>query len=260
MKRKKKHDHEEHIPEGWLIPYADLLTLLLALFIVLFASSNIDQVKLEKMSRSFNQIFSGGISVFQASTASNSDIDRTDRNNTTSANPRTFELAQLDELKDEVNQYIEKNGLESQIKATINSNGLVLTIQDRALFNVGEATLDQSAREVARNISNILEKAGKREIVVSGHTDNIPINTARFPSNWELSSARATAFMRQLLTNDALNPAQFTLASYGEYKPIATNDTEAGRSKNRRVEVLIKPLVDLTEGEPQMFETIVLPN
>jgi chemotaxis protein MotB len=97
MKRKKKHDHEEHIPEGWLIPYADLLTLLLALFIVLFASSNIDQTKLEKMSQSFNQVFSGGTSVFQASTASNSDISRTNKTDTT-ANPRTYELAKLDEL------------------------------------------------------------------------------------------------------------------------------------------------------------------
>jgi len=258
MKRKKKHDHEEHIPEGWLIPYADLLTLLLALFIVLFASSNIDQTKLEKMSRSFNQVFSGGTSVFQASTASNSDISRTNKTDTT-ANPRTYELAKLDELKEEVNQYIEKNGLENEIEATINSSGLVLTIQDRALFSMGEATLDAEARTVATSISGILEQAGNREIVVSGHTDNIPINTARFPSNWELSSARATAFMRGLLTNDGLNPGQFTLASYGEYQPIATNDTEAGRSKNRRVEVLIKPLVDLSEGSPKMLETIVLP-
>lgn len=258
MKRKKKHDHEEHIPEGWLIPYADLLTLLLALFIVLFASSNVDQTKLEKMSQSFNQVFSGGTSVFQASTASNSDISRTDKTDTT-ANPRTYELAKLDELKEEVNQYIKKNGLEDQIEATINSSGLVLTIQDRALFSMGEATLDADARSVAQSISGILEQAGNREIVVSGHTDNVPINTARFPSNWELSSARATAFMRGLLTNEALNPNQFTLASYGEYKPIATNDTDAGRSKNRRVEVLIKPLVDLSEGSPKMIETIVLP-
>ncbi|KGI84611.1 flagellar motor protein MotB [Exiguobacterium mexicanum] len=258
MKRKKKHDHEEHIPEGWLIPYADLLTLLLALFIVLFASSNVDQTKLEKMSQSFNQVFSGGTSVFQASTASNSDISRTNKTDTTT-NPRTYELAKLDELKEEVNQYIQKNGLEDEIEATINSSGLVLTIQDRALFSMGEATLDADARAVARSISGILEQAGNREIVVSGHTDNIPINTARFPSNWELSSARATAFMRGLLTNDALNPGQFTLASYGEYKPIATNDTEAGRSKNRRVEVLIKPLVDLSEGSPKMIDTIVLP-
>lgn len=258
MKRKKKHDHEEHISEGWLIPYADLLTLLLALFIVLFASSNIDQTKLEKMSQSFNQVFSGGVSVFQASTASNSDIERTDKTNTTS-NPRTYELAQLDELKEEVNQYIKKNGLEDEIEATINSSGLVLTIQDRALFNLGQATLDADARNVARNISGILEKAGAREFVISGHTDNIPINTAQFPSNWELSSARATAFMRGLLANDALNPRQFTLASYGEYRPIASNDTDEGRSKNRRVEVLIKPLVDLSEGAPNMIETLVLP-
>lgn len=258
MKRKKKHDHEEHISEGWLIPYADLLTLLLALFIVLFASSNVDQTKLEKMSRSFNQVFSGGTSVFQASTASNSDINRTNNTDTT-ANPRTYELAKLDELKEQVNEYIKQNGLQDEIEATINSSGLVLTIQDRALFSMGEATLDAEARAVARSISGILEQAGNREIVVSGHTDNIPINTARFPSNWELSSARATAFMRGLLTNDTLNPSQFTLASYGEYKPIATNSTPEGRAKNRRVEVLIKPLVDLSEGAPKMIETIILP-
>ncbi|MCT4795156.1 flagellar motor protein MotB [Exiguobacterium alkaliphilum] len=258
MKRKKKHDHEEHISEGWLIPYADLLTLLLALFIVLFASSNVDQTKLEKMSRSFNQVFSGGTSVFQASTASNSDINRTNNTDTT-ANPRTYELAKLDELKEQVNEYIKQNGLQDEIEATINSSGLVLTIQDRALFSMGEATLDAEARAVARSISGILEQAGNREIVVSGHTDNVPINTARFPSNWELSSARATAFMRGLLTNDTLNPSQFTLASYGEYKPIATNSTPEGRAKNRRVEVLIKPLVDLSEGAPKMIETIILP-
>lgn len=258
MKRKKKHDHEEHISEGWLIPYADLLTLLLALFIVLFASSNVDQTKLEKMSRSFNQVFSGGTSVFQASTASNSDINRTNNTDTT-ANPRTYELAKLDELKEQVNEYIKQNGLQDEIEATINSSGLVLTIQDRALFSMGEATLDAEARAVARSISGILEQAGNREIVVSGHTDNIPINTARFPSNWELSSARATAFMRGLLTNDTLNPSQFTLASYGEYKPIATNSTPEGRAKNRRVEVLIKPLVNLSEGAPKMIETIILP-
>ncbi|WP_214844574.1 flagellar motor protein MotB [Exiguobacterium sp. s150] len=258
MKRKKKHDHEEHISEGWLIPYADLLTLLLALFIVLFASSNVDQTKLEKMSRSFNQVFSGGTSVFQASTASNSDINRTNNTDTT-ANPRTYELAKLDELKEQVNEYIKQNGLQDEIEATINSSGLVLTIQDRALFSMGDATLDAEARAVARSISGILEQAGNREIVVSGHTDNVPINTARFPSNWELSSARATAFMRGLLTNDTLNPSQFTLASYGEYKPIATNSTPEGRAKNRRVEVLIKPLVDLSEGAPKMIETIILP-
>ncbi|MEW8967658.1 flagellar motor protein MotB [Exiguobacterium alkaliphilum] len=258
MKRKKKHDHEEHISEGWLIPYADLLTLLLALFIVLFASSNVDQTKLEKMSRSFNQVFSGGTSVFQASTASNSDINRTNNTDTT-ANPRTYELAKLDELKEQVNEYIKQNGLQDEIEATISSSGLVLTIQDRALFSMGEATLDAEARAVARSISGILEQAGNREIVVSGHTDNVPINTARFPSNWELSSARATAFMRGLLTNDTLNPSQFTLASYGEYKPIATNSTPEGRAKNRRVEVLIKPLVDLSEGAPKMIETIILP-
>ena len=258
MKRKKKHDHEEHISEGWLIPYADLLTLLLALFIVLFASSNVDQTKLEKMSQSFNQVFSGGTSVFQSSTASNSDINRTNNTDTT-ANPRTYELAKLDELKEQVNEYIKQNGLQDEIEATINSSGLVLTIQDRALFSMGEATLDAEARAVARSISGILEQAGNREIVVSGHTDNVPINTARFPSNWELSSARATAFMRGLLTNDTLNPSQFTLASYGEYKPIATNSTPEGRAKNRRVEVLIKPLVDLSEGAPKMIETIILP-
>ncbi|KDN58224.1 MAG: OmpA family protein [Exiguobacterium sp.] len=258
MKRKKKHDHEEHISEGWLIPYADLLTLLLALFIVLFASSNVDQTKLEKMSQSFNQVFSGGTSVFQASTASNSDINRTNNTDTT-ANPRTYELAKLDELKEQVNEYIKQNGLQDEIEATINSSGLVLTIQDRALFSMGEATLDAEARAVARSISGILEQAGNRKIVVSGHTDNVPINTARFPSNWELSSARATAFMRGLLTNDTLNPSQFTLASYGEYKPIATNSTPEGRAKNRRVEVLIKPLVDLSEGAPKMIETIILP-
>jgi chemotaxis protein MotB len=236
--------------EQWLIPYADLLTLLLALFIVLFASSQIDEKKFEQLSRSLNMAFHGGHGVFMPSNIVPISQDGRDRNDgeerePSEADERTVaerfeeETRNLQELQQKIDQYIEVNGLSTQLNTNLNYDELKITIKDTALFDSGSAEVRPEARRIAEAISAMLVEFPDYEIVVSGHTDDRPINTAQFPDNWALSAHRALNFMRILLNNSGLDPARFSSVGYGEYRPVASNDTPEGRAQNRRVEVSV---------------------
>lgn len=245
MSRKKRHSHEEHIDETWLIPYSDLLTLLLALFIVLFASSQIDAKKLGDMRQVFNAIFSGNIGAMdQSSTIAGNSPNTTNIPNSGAqdlskiADARNESL-QLMQLQKELDKYIQQNNLGEKLTTTLTGDGLMITIGEVALFPSGSAELLPEARKIVGEISKMIV-AHPQKITIAGHTDNIPINTREFPSNWDLSTKRSLNFMKLLLQNDKLNPAQFNATGYGEFRPVATNDTADGRQKNRRVEVFIQ--------------------
>ena len=118
-------------------------------------------------------------------------------------------------------------------------DGLMIRIKEKALFPSGSAELVGEAQKIGPVVAGLLAKIPER-VVISGHTDNVPIATARYPSNWELSSQRALNFMKFLFaSNTSLNPARFSSIGYSEYRPIADNKTDEGRAQNRRVEVLI---------------------
>jgi Flagellar motor protein len=250
VKKHKAHD-DRHIDETWLIPYADLLTLLLALFIVLFASSQIDQKKFEQLSRSLNAAFQGGSGLFNPSTivpvyesgdplpARNSSKDAPSEEDVEMLERIRQETENFQNLKNRIDVFIADNGLTSELETNLDSEYLKIRISDKALFDSGSAEIRQEARDIAMELSRILETAAGYEIIIAGHTDNVPINTREFPSNWDLSAKRALNFMKILLQNQALDPAKFSTIGYGEYKPIASNDTVEGRALNRRVEVLI---------------------
>ncbi|MBO7746214.1 flagellar motor protein MotB [Paenibacillus sp. MWE-103] len=250
-KKHKKEHHEEHADETWLIPYADLLTLLLALFIVLYAMSSTDSKKFQDMSKAFNIAFNNGIGVLdqssiisQANQMENTqDIKRREDTKDMSEQQRQAlqkqEQQDLENLKKQVDQYIQSNGLTTQLDTKLNQSRLTITISDSSLFAPGSAKVKPESRKLAIEISNMLTKYSDYEVVVSGHTDNVPIHNDEFESNWELSSMRAIRFMNIVLDNKQLNPKNFSNIGYGEYRPIASNDTAAGRSKNRRVEVSI---------------------
>lgn len=255
-KKKTKHHADEHIDETWLVPYADLLTLLLALFIVLFASSVIDEGKLNSISRSFNIAFNNGLGFFKGSSyielpedisnIKEKDSNIRDRSKDVDENDvKSYlsqmieqETRQLEELKSKLDSYIQENGLASELETTLNSRQLLITFRDSALFDSASADLKPEAERLARTIGEMLAQYPEYEIMVSGHTDNVPINTARFPSNWELSVMRALNFMKILLESD-ISPERVSSVGYGEYRPIATNDTVEGKAANRRVEVSI---------------------
>ncbi|MFZ5644227.1 MAG: flagellar motor protein MotB [Bacillota bacterium] len=228
MSRRKREHEEEHIDETWLIPYADLLTLLLALFIVLFASSTIDVKKYDAMRHALNQAINGGTGILEKEAPS---IDL-------STNGK--EVSELELLKKQIDKYIEDKNIKNELKTTIKNDSLIITISDYALFDSGSAVIKAESRETISNISNMLIEYPNFDVLVSGHTDNVPINTKEFESNWDLSAERALNIMKLILKNKDLNPGNFSAIGYGEYRPVDSNDNDSGRAKNRRVELAIK--------------------
>ncbi|MCA0924638.1 flagellar motor protein MotB [Bacillus stratosphericus] len=247
-RKRKKHDHEDHVDESWLIPYADLLTLLLALFIVLFASSSIDVAKYEQMAKSFNVVFTGGTGVMDQSSMQST--EETENSNQTKksaedeeeAKAKARDQAVLTKVKKQVDSFIADKKLGSKLETKLTDEGLLITIEDSIFFDSGRAVIRSQDVPLAKEISKLLVINPARDIVISGHTDNVPIRNSEFESNWYLSAIRAVNFLNILLENSNLDQENFSTKGYGEFKPIASNDTAEGRSKNRRVEVLILPI------------------
>lgn len=241
-KRKKKRD-DGHVDESWLLPYSDLLTLLLALFIVLFASSSIDESKFSQISSVFNQIFDGGTGVMDNSAPTTVPVPKDSSGEENESSSYLEDQQSLEEIQDRLDEYIAVHELENQFQTKLTEEGLLITIRDSILFESGKATIKPQYSSLARDIANLLVFEKPRQIVVTGHTDNVPINSSEFPSNWELSMMRAINFLKILVGTNDLDPQLFSVKGYGENQPVATNDTVEGRSKNRRVEVLVQPLV-----------------
>ena len=259
-RRKKKHD-DEHMDESWLIPYADLLTLLLALFIVLYASSSVDAQKFKELSQVFNEIFTGGTGMMEypspvapqqssdqvekQAASLNQKEDKEKELSKEELDKQAFlkDQEELKEIQKKINEYIKTNNLEVQFITKLTDEGLLLTIRDNVLFDSGSATVQGSDLSVAGELSDLLVMNPPRNIIISGHTDNVPIRNAEFESNWELSVMRAVNFMKIILDNPELDPKWFSAKGFGEFEPIADNGTAEGRGQNRRVEVLILPRV-----------------
>lgn len=268
MSRKHRHEeHEEHVDESWLLPYADLLTLMLALFIVLYSMNSVDVKKFEDMSQAFSIALSNGSGVLENTSVVKTgedhekkleDIgsqgDKKEREEKKAAEARAAieeqEHKKLDDLKKKVDAYIEKNGLTSELETKLNLSQLMITISDNALFAPAQATVKPESKALAIAISKMLQQYPEYEVIVSGHTDTTPISNASFKSNWDLSSMRAIRFMDILLENKKLNPERFSAIGYGEYRPVAENKTAQGKAKNRRVEVnIINTYIDDTNTQ-----------
>ncbi|RED53171.1 flagellar motor protein MotB [Cohnella lupini] len=258
MSRRRHEPHEEHPDESWLLPYSDLMTLLLALFIVLYAASSVNTSKFEEMSRAFKTAFSSGLGVLDngALTEDNKqkrrtdeDLERKDDGKRSREALQQQEQQNLEELQKELNQYIQKSGLSSQLETQLNQSELLITIRDNALFPSGSANIKPDSQKLATAIGHMLQQYPDYEILVTGHTDNQPINTSEFPSNWELSSKRAINFMKILLDNPAFDPKRFSAIGYGEFRPLDSNNSDAGRATNRRVEVsILRKYLEPTDG------------
>lgn len=240
-KKRKNHDHEEHIDESWLIPYADLLTLLLALFIVLFASSSVDATKFKQISDSFETIFSGGKGVM--SYPSDTIPENTSGSSNEHDNRGNGEQNQkeLQAVQAKVENYIQQNNLKDILQTKLTDEGLLITITNDVLFDSGSAVIRKDEQSIAIQISKLIVTNPPLSVIISGHTDNVPIKNELFQDNWDLSVTRAVNFMKIMLENKNLKPQSFSAKGFGEYQPIASNATESGRAKNRRVEILVLP-------------------
>jgi chemotaxis protein MotB len=239
-KKKRSPKHEEENGEAWLLPYSDLMTLLLALFIALFAISQTDQKKVTELSQAFSSAFNmGGPSMFNkmgpnVGRRAESPSDEDKGNSAYIA-----ENKKLEEVQKKMEEYIQQSGMSEQLSTQLTEEGLMIRIKERALFPSGSAQLVAQSKSIIPVVAGVLASVPER-VVVSGHTDNVPISSAQFPSNWELSATRAMNFMKALLAaNNGLNPSRFSAIGYSEYRPIADNKTDAGRAQNRRVEIFI---------------------
>lgn len=268
MSKKKEH-HEEHADESWLIPYADLLTLLLALFIVLFATSQVDSKKFSEMKKAFGSVFAGGsgaigaggMDVFGSGSKTQESINMADYIHinqlseiTVSTSETTADTSpsgsgegnggngiplgqRLEELQAKFDKYITEHELNGKLHTEVSSETVMIIISDVVLFDSGSASIKTGFYETIHAIGSILADNPDLEVQILGHTDNIPILNGYFATNWDLSSARALNFMKELLQDTRLNPQYYSAIGFGEYRPVASNNTESGRSLNRRVEV-----------------------
>ncbi|PFA69668.1 flagellar motor protein MotS [Bacillus sp. AFS015802] len=236
MKRRKRLSQEPPGAPRWMVTFSDLITLILVFFILLFSMSQIDIVKFRTIADSFQQ---RQILEFYPSVIPFDDPSAEPEMESKDTEPKGSEGEQdLNSLLANIQSYLKENKLSDVIVATRTERGVVLVLQEQALFASGEATVLPDAYPFLNKVGDLL--AGIPNFVkVEGHTDNRPIDTYRFPSNWELSSARASSVIRYLITTENLDPKRFIAVGYGDTRPVAPNDTDENLQKNRRVEVII---------------------
>lgn len=250
-RRSKSRSEDEHVDESWLLPYADMLTLLVALFIVLFAMGQVDQAKYDELRVVLSETLGGkGILDYQDSIVEDeSPTEDSTISTELLSEAAKVEKSELEQLQSQLNGYIEEKALADRLQTELGASGLLITINDGILFDSGSAELRQNSHELMEQLSAMLASDPPRYIQVSGHTDNVPMAGATFESNWDLSGARAYNVMKLFLESNYLEAHQLSYTGYGEYHPVASNDTTEGREQNRRVEILVLPLENLTEVE-----------
>jgi chemotaxis protein MotB len=242
MSRKKKQDAGPGGVPEWMATYGDLVTLLMCFFVLLFAFSSIDAQKFEAVMKSFQGsagILSGGTSLTPA------DMVFDGMPEVEVSKPVTNK-EDLEVLKKAVEKFIAENQLESKVTVELEDRGLLLRFEDNALFDSGKADLKEGSLNTLKFLAEILntEEFNTKNVRVEGHTDNRPINTAKFPSNWELSTTRASNVVRFFIERGNMIPSRFSASGYSEYYPIASNDLAEGRAMNRRVDIVVLRDVD----------------
>lgn len=263
---RRGHGHgEEESGERWLLTYADMITLLMALFMVLFSISSVNVSKFKTLQQTLKEAFSGqilpgGKSLEQAgATANASHVPSTTSATTVmpfaaqgkqtlggmspgSAAAARAEQSSFERLKREIEQYAHSHGLSADVQTAIEPRGLVIRLlTDKLLFPSGQATLSPDAYPLLTRISRLIEIDKVHPVAVEGNTDNIPIHTGAFPSNWQLSTARASTVV-QFLISAGVAPSRLSAIGYAEQHPIASNSTTEGRARNRRVEIVLQRL------------------
>lgn len=237
----KKAKVEKDNAERWLLTYADLMNLLLILFIILFAMSQVDTVKFQQLSQSLSAAFGNGSppSVVQGSGYGNSLVNFP-ATMPSPVIPSTLEEQQMEALKGEISGMVKEEGLTANVSVALQKRGIVITINEKVLFKSGSSDIEKASQDKVVKIGkDILSKIPDKLIRVEGHTDNIPMNSPLFPSNWELSAARATNVLRILVDQSGLDPNTISAVGYGEFRPLVPNTTDANRAKNRRVDIVI---------------------
>jgi len=233
MAEKKRKDQEGN---GWINIYADMVTLLLCFFILLYSFSVIDNQKFEDFLASFQGrgILDGGSIVIPGP-----NVDPIDPNDPDPNDDETPFWADSQRLYEYIGQYLSDRGIEASIELSKETRGVQMQMPDHLLFNPGNANITSQGVKLLELLFPLFEEI-PNSVLVEGHTDNVPINTVAFPSNWELSAGRSAQVVRFYVEARELDPQRFFVIGYGEFHPIAPNSTDAGRAINRRVVLVIR--------------------
>jgi chemotaxis protein MotB len=246
--KKRPQPHGNH--ERWILSYADFMTLLFAFFVVLYSSAEVDKAKMASLSNAIAAGFQDlGVGAGQG--AAPIVIPGT--------NPAAFtHPARPQPASDIILRKLEADLAPELQNHTVSlrqtPEGLVLSLHELGFFDSGSSDLRASSLSTFDRIGSVIASVGSN-LRIEGHTDNIPISTARFHSNWELSTARAAEIIRIFITREHINPERLSAAGYAEYHPVADNSTEDGRRLNRRVDIVI-----ITARQPQTAPPAPVPN
>jgi chemotaxis protein MotB len=274
MGRRRKQE-EGSGGASWLTTYSDLVTLLLCFFVLLFSMAVVDKQKVEKVALSIRAAFLGerGEDIFDYSspgdklisltpypnidekdlldrpdekagqegeeyTGTGEEADPDEGEETGETDETVGEAGAMDTLQADIQALIDEMGLNENIRVIDEGTRIILRMDSIVLFDTGKADIKPSARPVIEKIGEIL-KTLDTEIQVQGHADDRPINTPEFPSNWELSTRRATNVVKYLIDECGLDPKHLTATGNAEFRPVAPNDSEYNRQKNRRIDIAI---------------------
>lgn len=263
MAKKKKAPGGSTGAPAWMATFSDLMNLLLCFFVLLFSMSSVDAEKFQQVIASLQSSFSilpaGGATIgegemvgsgisqlkeldvyFNEAMATNSNGDGSVDGNTDFV--KEFEKASLEEsekISEEIEEQLKQQGISDLVNINFNASFVQLTLSGALLFDSGKAEIKTEAKEVIRKIGQIIQKYNNNIIEIEGHTDNVPMNTSKFPSNDVLSGYRALSVADYLREVSKVNNKYLKYSGRGEYNPIADNSTPEGRAKNRRVEIKI---------------------
>ena len=231
MSRRTKHgEHAGH--ERWLVSYADFMTLLFALFVVLFASSHHDKKTIQTVSSAVKN----GFQQMGSFTGSNSNTFGPPSTLKTPSTPSSG--IDLVELQRKLNKALGREIERQEVTLIMTPEGFIISLHELGFFDSGEAKLLPGAADTIKHIASVLMEYGL-DMRIEGHSDNVPIHNATFGSNWDLSTARAMAVAMMLLRDTGFDPRRMSVAGYAEYHPTASNETPEGRKANRRVDLVV---------------------
>ncbi|NOU95137.1 OmpA family protein [Paenibacillus sp. LMG 31456] len=250
-RRNKKHaEHENH--ERWLITYADLITLLLIFFVIMYAMSKIDTEKYQILSQALNfeykkadsvlpqgQGVLGRVSTAKANEGDKSENAEKEKKEKEEKEQKEIREKQLENLLEKIQQYIQQQNLQAQVFAANTPKGISVTLNDLFLFDLGKAELKKEAFPILNQLATLFPTLNTT-ISIEGHTDNLPLATGSlYRDNWGLSNERSLSVLRYFINTAGLDPKKFMSSGYADTRPVAGNDTLENRAKNRRVEIVV---------------------
>ncbi|MGA2671851.1 MAG: flagellar motor protein MotB [Terracidiphilus sp.] len=253
MRRRIRSKGAVHV-DRWMVSYADFMTLMFALFVVLFASAYHDKQAIERVSHAVKNGFQemGAFSEISSASSGRSGAGTAPSlaaNGAANAAPAPADAGiDIAELHRKLNKALGKEIERQEVDMRMTPEGFVISLHELGFFDSGQARLLPGAADKIKRIADVLIQYGL-DMRVEGHSDNVPIHNAMFNSNWDLSAARAMEVAKMLLTEPGFDPKRLSIAGYAEYHPSASNDTPEGRRANRRVDIVVVAMTRAPEAK-----------